>query len=125
MITDNMSGCAQFGLFALISAGVVASLGDAYTTMLGFGVNLVEGNPVARWLQKKLGFALSAFVVIGAFVLTASFASVASPTGAFVFAGAVTGVEVFNTVRNYKLYKQAKAFQAKVAAGQVSSVPKK
>lgn len=121
---ENMSGAAQFGLFALIGAGVLASLGDAYTTMLGFGVKLVEGNPIARWLQNKLGFALSAFVVISAFVLTASFASVASSVFAFVYAGAVTAFETFNTIRNYKLYKQAKAFQAKVAAGKVPGIPK-
>lgn len=119
---ENMSGSAQFGLFGLIFAGVLASLGDAYTTMLGFGVKLVEGNPIARWLQNKLGFGLSAFVVIGGFVLTAAFASVVSPTVAFVYAGAITGFEIFNTIRNYKLYQKAKAFQAKVAAGQIPGI---
>ncbi len=111
-MTDNMSGLSQFLLFALISLGVVASLGDAYTTMLGFGVNLVEGNPVARWLQKKLGFGLSAFVAIGAFILTASLLSVPTPVGAFIFAGAITALETFNTIRNYRMFKKAKAFQA-------------
>lgn len=112
---ENMSGSAQFGLFALIGAGVLASFGDAYTTLKGFDVGLTEGNPVARYLQKKLGFALSAFLAIGVFILAASLLSVKTPTGAFVFAGAITGLEVFNTVRNYLLYKKAKAYQAKTA----------
>lgn len=124
-MTENMSGLAQFGLFALISAGVLAGLGDAYYTFKGFSVGLVEANPVARWLQKKIGNALSTFVAIGAFILTASFASVVSPTAAFVFAGAITALETFNTIRNLKLYKKAAAFQAKVAAGQVPGVAKK
>lgn len=109
MIVDNMSGLAQFDLFVLVFAGVLAGLGDAYYTFKGFSVGLVEGNPVARWLQKKLGNALSTFVAIGAFILTASFASVVSPTGAFVFAGAITALETFNTIRNYKLFKKYSA----------------
>lgn len=110
---DNMSGTAQFALFALIGAGVLAGLGDAYTTLKGFDVGMVEGNPVARYLQKKLGFSLSVFVALSAFVLTASIMSVKTPTGAFIFAGAITGLEVFNTVRNYLLYKKGKAAQTK------------
>jgi hypothetical protein len=111
-MTENMSGTAQFVLFALIGTGVLAGLGDAYTTQLGFGVELVEGNPIARWLQKKLGFGLSVFAAISAFVLTASFASVVSPLVAQLYAGGITALETFNTIRNYKLYKQAAAFQA-------------
>lgn len=107
-MTDNMSGMSQFLLFALISAGVLAGLGDAYTTLKGFDVGLTEGNPVTRWMQKKLGFSLSAFVALGGFLLSAAILSVKTPTGAFVYAGAVTGVEIFNTVRNYLLYKKYK-----------------
>jgi hypothetical protein len=104
MIADNMSGPAQFGLFALISAGVIAGLGDAYYTFLGFSVGLGEANPVARWLQKKLGNALSTFVAIAFFILVTAFLSVKTPTGAFVVAGAVTALETFNTFRNRSLY---------------------
>lgn len=111
-MTENMSGLSQFLLFALIFLGVLAGLGDAYYTFKGFSVNLVEANPVARFLQKKLGNAFSTFVAISAFILTASFASVVSPAAAFVFAGAITGLETFNTIRNYKLFKKAAAFQA-------------
>src|SRR5882757_290112 len=111
-MTENMSGTSQFALFILIFAGVLAGLGDAYYTFKGFSVNLVEGNPVARWLQKKLGNAFSTFVAIGAFILTASVMSVVSPTASFIFAGAITAVETFNTIRNYKLFKKAAAFQA-------------
>ena len=105
-MTENMSGLSQFLLFALIGGGTVACLGDAYYTVKGFSVGLTEGNPVTRWLQKKLGNALSTFVATGAFILTASIISVFTPTGSFVYAGAITGLEVFNTVRNYLLYKK-------------------
>lgn len=111
-MTDNMSGLSQFLLFALIFLGVLAGLSDAYYTFKGFSVGLVEANPVARWLQKKLGNALSTFVAIGAFILTASILSVKTPTGAFIFAGAITALETFNTIRNYFLVKKASAFQA-------------
>jgi hypothetical protein len=105
-MTDNMSGSSQFALFALIGVGVLACLGDAYTTLKGFDVGLVEGNPVARWLQKKLGFSLSAFVATGFFLVSTSIISVVSPTAAFAIAGGVIALETFNTVRNYLLFKK-------------------
>lgn len=104
-----MSGHVAFIWFVLVAYAIVASLGDAYYTFKGFSIGLVEANPVARWLQKKLGNALSAFVAISAFVWVAGLWLKFHPTGSFVFVATVAGVETFNTIRNYKLYTQRAA----------------
>jgi hypothetical protein len=101
-----MTDTQSLALFILVVFGILAALGDYITTAQGLSSGKVEGNPVARWLFSKIGQPLTAFFAIGGYIFTSILLSLVSVTLAFVFAGSVAGLEVFNTIRNYKLNKQ-------------------
>jgi len=107
-MADNMSSVQQFWLFGLVGAGILGGVGDYITTQLGFSVGLTESNPVAKWLQAKLGQAPAAFVAIAGFIFSAGLLSLASPKAALVYAAGIAGTEIFMTIRNYRLYKSLK-----------------
>jgi hypothetical protein len=102
-------GLSQFLLFGLLGLGLAASLADVYYTQSGMQLGLVEANPLNRFLFKKIGQGLTAFLEIGAFLFGTAILSVKSPAGAFVTAGTVTVSETIMAIRNYKLVQKAKA----------------
>jgi len=91
--------------FILTAYAIIACLGDTYTTETGFAKGYGEGNPVARFLQKKLGVSLSAFVTISAFIATATLAFKLKPIAGIIYAAAIAALETYMTIRNYKLVK--------------------
>lgn len=90
-------------LFILVSLGIVACIGDYITTQKGFDAGLTEGNPVARWLQKKIGMAQATFVSTAAFIFTSGLLAMLSAKVGIAFAASILGIETFNTVRNYRM----------------------
>ena len=108
-IIPVMSGKEALWFFVLYGYAVVASYGDAYYTAQGKTVGDVELNPVARWLQDKLGAALAFFVAIVGFTVLAGILIAYKPVAAFIYVAVVAGIETFNTIRNRILYKQGLA----------------
>jgi hypothetical protein len=102
----GMSDAQSLAIFLLVVFGTIASLGDYITTSIGVSSGKwQEANPVAAWLQKKLGMALAAFLATALYIFTSILLLYVSTTLAFAFAGSVAGLEVFNTIRNYRLNK--------------------
>ena len=99
-------------LGVVIAAATVAGVGDAYTTQLGFDAGLTEGNPVAKWLQAKLGLALSTFLVLALFIFSAGVMSVYQPPLAMIYAAGILALETTMVIRNSILIKQRKALPA-------------
>jgi hypothetical protein len=102
----------DFYFFLLVVLGILACLGDGYTTMVGVTANkLSEANPVARWLFAKIGESLTIFLGGTLFVFTSVllYGFIKPQWIGWVFAAGVTGLEIFNTVRNYLLDKATKA----------------
>lgn len=101
-----MTDTQSLALFILVGLGIVACIGDYITTQKGFDAGLIEANPVARWLQKKLGMAQATFVSTAAFIVTAGLLAMLSAKISIAFAASILGIETFNTVRNYLLLKK-------------------
>ena len=100
----------QVWIFFLVYVlGVFANLGDYYTTGRALSVGATEMNPVARWLIKKLGMALASFVSQLVFTaVAASMYAFGYPKTAIIYVAAVTGLETWMTIHNYRVYKAMK-----------------
>jgi hypothetical protein len=101
----------DFYFFLLVVLGILACLGDGYTTMVGIGSGKwQEANPVARWLFGKIGESLTVFLGTTVFI----FGSVLiygfmGHVEGWIFAAIITAIEIYNTVHNYWLDKITKA----------------
>ena len=113
MTIPVMGGKEAFAFFALMAYAILACLGDAYYTALGQSVGDVESNPIAKFLQQKLGNALAAFVSIAFFIFAAVICFQHQPVGGFAVAGVVAAIETYETFHNKSLYEQGKAAQTK------------
>jgi Domain of unknown function (DUF5658) len=102
----------DFLFFLLVVLGILACLGDGYTTMNGISSGaLQEANPVARWLFKKIGESLTIFLGSTLFIFSSVliYGFVKPRWIGWAYTASLTGLEIFNTVRNYRLDKKAKA----------------
>lgn len=90
--------------FVLTGTALVAEFGDYITTAEDLAIGGKELNPVARYLQAKIGQAATAFLggamTIGTVGL---FAWAGYPALGAVFAAVITGIETWMTIRNYRL----------------------
>jgi len=95
-------------LFALSASSLLAFLGDGYTTMIGLQHGFKEGNPIARWLFKKIGQSGTLFVESVALLFAIGAISNYDLNAAYAFAGIITAGEAVMFIRNYRLLKKAK-----------------
>lgn len=95
-----------------LSLGVAASLtylADAYTTMIGLNNGrFSEGNPINRFLFKKIGLPLTVFLFGSAMLWFGGYLTNYGVAKADTFFGIIAGVEALVALRNYKLLKAAK-----------------
>ena len=96
----GVMGCALFA-----AAAVVA---DGYTTAIGLQHGLVEGNPVMRWLFKKVGTAFSTFLVGGTVLIAGAFWTNFGAGPAELFYGGIGAGLAFQSFLNYRKLKKAK-----------------
>jgi len=102
----------DFYFFCLVVLGLLACLGDAYTTMVGIGSGqLQEWDPIPRFLFGKIGESLTDFLGCALFLFSSVliYGFVKPQWIGWAFAGSILGLETFNTVRNYLLDKKVKA----------------
>ena len=102
----------DFYFFLLVVLGILACLGDGYTTMVGITAGkLSEANPVARWLFSKIGESLTVWLGTTLFIFSSVliYGFVKPQWIGWAYTAALTGLEIFNTVRNYRLDKATKA----------------
>lgn len=108
MISSGAASDAQLVALMGISAAFLASmLGDGYTTMIGLQHGFQEGNPVSRWLFKKIGESWTVFAqaVTGLFVIGA--VSNYDLNTSYVVGGILAAGELVMVVRNYLMLKKA------------------
>jgi len=104
----SMSDLAALGVLGAAAFASVAILSDAYLTMKGLENGFVEGNPLMRWLFKKVGQSFAAFLSGGVVLIvgTALTNYGAAPAAAFF---SVIGVcETVQALLNYRKLKAAK-----------------
>jgi hypothetical protein len=102
----------DFLFFLLVVLGILAVLGDGYTTMIGIAANkLSEANPVARYLFSKIGESLTVFLGGALFVFSSVlvYGFIKPQWIGWAYTSALVGLEIFNTIRNYLLDKAFKA----------------
>ncbi len=100
----------DFYFFCFMVLGLLACLGDAYTTAIGIGSGAFqEADPVPRFLFSKIGEALTDFLGCALFLFSAGLLyTFTKPWIGWAFTGGILALETFNTVRNYLLNKKAK-----------------
>ena len=75
------------------------------TTAYGIQYGMTEGNPLAHWFIGKVGQAFTAFIFMGAFCWVAGLAfGLISMTYGCAFAGGITALETWMTIRNHSIY---------------------
>ena len=109
MISSGAASAPQLGLLAALCAtSLLTFLGDGYTTSVGLANGLTEGNPVSRWLFKKIGQSLTLFIEAVALLFSIGAISNYDLNASYVFAGIITAGEAAMCVRNYLTLKKAK-----------------
>lgn len=109
MISSGAASDSQLALLVLLSAtSLLTFLGDGYTTMVGLQHGFTEGNPLSRWLFKKIGQPLTLFVEAVAVLFAIGAVSNYDLNASYAFAGIITAGEAVMCVRNYLLLKKAK-----------------
>jgi hypothetical protein len=104
----GVSDLQTFAVFGCAAAASVAILADTYTTMIGLQHGFVEGNPLMRWLFKKVGISFATFLVGGFVLIFGAFLTSYSVYGTDVYFGIIAAGEGFQAVRNYRKLKAAK-----------------
>jgi len=102
MMHDNMTSAQQFVLFGFVFAGLWACYGDAYYTAKGLAKGFVEANPVARYLQAKIGQVGTAVLGMGLFIAASALFSMWTAGGSIGFAAGITAIETYSTYHNKK-----------------------
>jgi hypothetical protein len=109
MISSGVATDPQlFALLALSATALGTLLGDGYTTMVGLQHGFEEGNPVSRWLFKKIGLPWTLFTQGVALLFLIGAISNYDLNASYVFAGILTAGEAVMCVRNYLMLKKAK-----------------
>src|SRR5258708_1812319 len=109
MISSGAASDPQLVLLAALSlTSLAALLGDGYTTAIALQHGFVEGNPIARWLFKKVGQSFTLFAEGVALLFAIGMISNYDLNAAYAFAGIITAGEAVMVIRNYKLLKKAK-----------------
>lgn len=104
----GISDAQAFGVFGFAVAASLALLADAYTTMIGLQNGFVEGNPLMKWLFKKVGTSFATFLTGGSMLILGAFFASRTAVGGDVFFGVITAAEGFQALKNYRKLKAAK-----------------
>lgn len=97
-ITDHQSWVLFGELAYLVGIGLL----DEYSTVLGIqSKKLVEENPLAAWMQKKLGYSVATFVTIGGFIFSITPLAVHYGKHMLIAIGVGLAAETFNVARNF------------------------
>ncbi len=106
MISSGAASDPQLGLLVALSASsLLTLLGDGYTTMIALQNGFVEGNPIAKWLFKKIGQSFTLFAESVALLFIIGAISNYDLNMAYMFAGIMTAGEAYMCIRNYRLLK--------------------
>ncbi len=108
MISSAVASDPQLALLLALSASsLLTLLGDGYTTMIALQHGFVEGNPIAKWLFKKIGQQATLFVEGVGLLFAIGAISNYDLNMAYMFAGIMTAGEGYMCVRNYRLLKKS------------------
>ena len=102
-----ISTAAGFGVMATALLAASAVVADNYTTAIGLQHGFVEGNPVTRWLIKKVGTSFAGFLLGGTVLISGAFFTNygAAPAAAvYGIVGTGLGIRAF---LNYRKLKKA------------------
>jgi hypothetical protein len=88
-------------LFVLALGG---SYGDYITTSIGLQYGMTEGNPIARWLNKEIGQAGDAFLLLALFIFVSTIFFYLLPIGGVIFTAGIAALEISMTIRNHGIY---------------------
>jgi hypothetical protein len=109
MILPANASDAQVGVVALLClVTVLAILADAYTTMIGLEHGLVEGNPLMKWLFKKVGLSFATFISGAAVLFIGGFISSYGLQYSDIYFGIVSAGESVRALLNYRKLKAMK-----------------
>lgn len=92
-----------FTFFLLWAWALVAILGDSYYTGIGLAKGFVEGNPISRWLFKKVGMALTTFIGAVVVMIIGTIFSTQGYVYGDLFLAIVAAAETYMVYRNRKL----------------------
>lgn len=104
----EISTVASGVTFGLAGYAVVIGVADYYTTMIGLQNGLMEGNPIARWLQAKIGLVASTFITLALAIFGIVLLCERFGWAAIVGVAIGNGLETFNVIRNFILLKKSK-----------------
>lgn len=108
MISSGAASDPQLALLVALSlSSLLALLGDGYTTAVALQHGFVEGNPVARWLIKKVGQSFTLFAEGVALLFAIGAISNYDLNAAYLFAGVLTASEGVMFLRNYLKLKKS------------------
>lgn len=109
MISSGAASDSQLALLVALSASsLLTILGDGYTTIVGLQHGFTEGNPIARWLFKKIGQPLTIFVSAVSVLFLIGLISNYDLNASYAFAGIITAGEAAMVIRNYMMLKKNK-----------------
>lgn len=108
-MTSADASSAQLVILAILClTAVSAFLGDAYATMIALQHGYVEGNPITKWLFRKIGPSFTAFLSAVAILFFGGWISTHSLGASYVFLGGISLTEGAIALRNYLKLKAAK-----------------
>jgi hypothetical protein len=109
MILPANASDAQVGVVALLCLVTVLSLlADAYTTMIGLEHGMVEGNPIMKWLFKKVGLSFATFLSSAVVLFIGGFLSNFGLEYSDAYFGIVAAGEGIRALLNYRKLKALK-----------------
>lgn len=94
--------------FILCVYGMVAITGDFYTTMLGLDKGLGELNPINRWLFKKIGLQMTAWLEGVGYVFLSLLLANYSLGAASMYCGVLGAFETWMYIRNKNIISKLK-----------------
>lgn len=103
----GMSDAAAFGVLGAAAFASIALLTDAYLTMKGLERGFQEGNPLMRWLFKKVGQSFAAFLSGGTVLILGAALTNYGALPSAAFFGIIGIAESAQAFLNYRKLKKA------------------
>lgn len=104
----DMSSAQAFMVFGSGAAATLALLADNYTTMIALQHGMVEGNPLIRWMFKKVGTSFTAFLCGGTILIAGAAMTNYGAAKAATFFGIIAVGEGIRALLNYRKLKALK-----------------
>jgi len=104
----DMTSAQAFMVFASGAAATLALLADNYTTMIALQHGFSEGNPIIKWLFKKVGTSFTAFLTGDSMLIAGAAMTNYGADQAAMFFGIIAVGESVRALLNYRKLKAAK-----------------